>query len=101
MKTYVFDIDGTICTNVDGVYKNSEPLQERIDEINKLFESYNDKVDSTSEFRDIPYTKDKVREFTFTNNPTPPNTDTEKIQKLYSGNNEGDLTKWNNKVKLQ
>jgi len=87
-----------ITNNVNNGLKDFEKART---EINKLFESYNDKVDSTSEFRDIPYTKDKVREFTFTNNPTPPNTDTEKIQKLYSGNNEGDLTKWNNKVKLQ
>ena len=41
MKTYVFDIDGTICTSVDGAYEDSEPLQERINEINKLFEEGN------------------------------------------------------------
>ena len=26
MKTYVFDIDGTICTNTNGEYENAEPF---------------------------------------------------------------------------
>ena len=33
--TYVFDIDGTICTKTDGEYGEAEPIQERIDEINE------------------------------------------------------------------
>jgi len=36
MKTYCIDIDGTICTNTYGDYKNAEPYFERIEEINKL-----------------------------------------------------------------
>ena len=35
--TYVFDIDGTICTNSDGIYENAKPIQERIDKINDLY----------------------------------------------------------------
>ena len=87
-----------ITNNINNGLKDFQKAQS---EINKLFEAYENKVESTSEFKDIPYTKDKVREFTFTNNPAPPSSDTEQIQKLYSGNNEGDATKWNNKVKLQ
>ena len=42
MKTYVFDIDGTICTKVeDGNYNNANPIPERIEKINKLFEEGN------------------------------------------------------------
>ena len=36
--TYVFDIDGTICSNTDGEYGNAKPIQERIDIINKLYD---------------------------------------------------------------
>jgi len=34
--TYVFDIDGTICTVTDGVYSAAKPLQDRIDKVNAL-----------------------------------------------------------------
>ena len=36
-KTYVFDIDGTICTNTYGDYENAEPYNERIKYINNLY----------------------------------------------------------------
>tara|TARA_R110001606_G_scaffold356307_1_gene507574 strand:- start:15196 stop:15510 length:315 start_codon:yes stop_codon:yes gene_type:complete len=36
--TYVFDIDGTICHSDDG-YENSKPILDRIEKINKLYES--------------------------------------------------------------
>ena len=40
--TYVFDIDGTICTKVDdGNYLNAKPLQNRIDVVNRLYEEGN------------------------------------------------------------
>jgi capsule biosynthesis phosphatase len=36
---YVFDIDGTICTQLEeGRYDRSVPIKERIEKINKLFE---------------------------------------------------------------
>ena len=70
-------------------------------EIQNLFKGYEDKVNSTSEFKDLPYAKGKVREFTFVNNPTPSNADKQSIYKLYTGNNEGPANKWNNKVKFQ
>lgn len=42
MKTYVFDIDGTICTKVnDGNYENAKPIQERIEKVNNLFNEGN------------------------------------------------------------
>ena len=39
IKTYCFDIDGTICQNTFGEYELAEPIEERIQFINKLFES--------------------------------------------------------------
>ena len=39
--TYVFDIDGTVCSITEGDYSKAEPIQDRIDKINKLYESGN------------------------------------------------------------
>ena len=39
--TYVFDIDGTICTLTDGDYEKAEPIKERIEKINKLYDEGN------------------------------------------------------------
>ena len=36
-KTYVFDIDGTICTNTYGNYEEAKPYADVIDKVNKLF----------------------------------------------------------------
>lgn len=33
---YCFDLDNTLCITIDGDYKNSKPIQERIDKVNKL-----------------------------------------------------------------
>ena len=41
MKTYVFDIDGTICTNTFGKYDLASPYVERINFVNKLYEEGN------------------------------------------------------------
>ena len=38
---YVFDIDGTICSNTWGSYEDSEPLLERIQKNNLLYDSGN------------------------------------------------------------
>lgn len=35
---YVFDIDGTVCTNTNGMYDLAKPVQERIDIINRLYD---------------------------------------------------------------
>jgi capsule biosynthesis phosphatase len=35
---YVFDLDGTLCTNTNGDYKSASPLTERILHVNKLYE---------------------------------------------------------------
>jgi len=40
-RCYVFDIDGTICSNSYGDYEKAEPYCERIDHINKLYDSGN------------------------------------------------------------
>ena len=39
IKTYAFDIDGVICTTVDGDYKNSLPNIKAIKKINKLYDN--------------------------------------------------------------
>jgi len=36
---YVFDIDGTICTIVGGIYEEAQPMRDRIAKINKLHEN--------------------------------------------------------------
>ena len=41
MKTYVFDVDGTVCTQTDGDYKNAQPLRDRINKINNLYDAGN------------------------------------------------------------
>lgn len=35
--TYVFDIDGTLCSLSDGKYENAKPYPNRIKEVNKLY----------------------------------------------------------------
>ena len=37
-KTYVFDIDNTICKTSDSKYEKSTPIQERIDVVNLLYD---------------------------------------------------------------
>ena len=34
--TYVFDIDGTLCTNTNGNYLKAQPLYDRIELVNIL-----------------------------------------------------------------
>ena len=41
MKIYVFDIDGTICSNTFGEYEKAEPIEARINIINNLYDSGN------------------------------------------------------------
>ena len=38
IKTFVIDIDGTICTNTEGEYEKAKPYKERIKTINKLYD---------------------------------------------------------------
>ena len=38
---YVFDLDGTLCTNTDGDYSMAEPLIARVEKVNKLFDEGN------------------------------------------------------------
>jgi phosphoserine phosphatase len=37
INTYVFDLDGTLCTLTDGDYKSALPYPERIEIVNQLF----------------------------------------------------------------
>tara|TARA_R110002020_G_scaffold434151_1_gene644304 strand:- start:270 stop:593 length:324 start_codon:yes stop_codon:yes gene_type:complete len=41
MKRYVFDIDGTICTQSAPDYANAQPFVERIKKINNLYDKGN------------------------------------------------------------
>tara|TARA_B100000965_G_scaffold126678_1_gene105413 strand:+ start:267 stop:563 length:297 start_codon:yes stop_codon:yes gene_type:complete len=41
MKTFCFDIDGTICTITDGKYDEAEPYPTRIEQLNKLHQEGN------------------------------------------------------------
>jgi len=36
MKTYCFDIDGTLCTNTEGAYEDAQPFPDRIAYVNRL-----------------------------------------------------------------
>ena len=38
MAVYVFDIDGTICTNTDSEYEKATPLRSRIKKVNDLYD---------------------------------------------------------------
>lgn len=38
MKTYCFDLDNTLCSTVGSNYENSFPIEERITEVNNLYE---------------------------------------------------------------
>jgi len=38
MKTYCFDIDGTLCDQQEDDYSRAEPHRHRIDRVNSLFE---------------------------------------------------------------
>jgi len=39
--TYVFDIDGTICSLTNGEYEKALPMKERIEKINRLYDEGN------------------------------------------------------------
>ena len=39
--TYVFDIDGTVCSLTNGDYENASPIKERIEVVNRLYEEGN------------------------------------------------------------
>ncbi len=46
--TYVFDIDGTICSLTEGDYENASPFVDRIKKINKLHEQGNEIIYHTA-----------------------------------------------------
>ena len=41
MKSYCFDLDGTLCTNTEGEYEQAVPLPERILKVNELYDKGN------------------------------------------------------------
>ena len=45
---YVFDIDGTICTQTDGRYEDAVPIKDRIKKINELYDAGNEIVFMTA-----------------------------------------------------
>ena len=48
MKSYVFDIDGTICTVTDGKYEEAQPLIDRIKKVNMLYSEGNQIIFQTA-----------------------------------------------------
>ena len=40
-KTYCFDLDGTLCTLTDGKYEKAQPIIDRIQKVNKLYDEKN------------------------------------------------------------
>jgi hypothetical protein len=48
MTIYVFDIDGTICSNTFGEYEKAEPIKARIDIVNNLYDSGNTVIFQTA-----------------------------------------------------
>lgn len=38
IKTYCFDLDGTLCTNTEGYYEQALPIENRITVVNSLFD---------------------------------------------------------------
>ena len=57
---YCFDIDGTICTSVKGRnYEDAQPFKDRIDIVNRLYESGNEITYFTARamgrFKDLPH----------------------------------------------
>jgi FMN phosphatase YigB (HAD superfamily) len=41
LKSYCFDLDGTLCTNTEGEYAQAFPLRDRILKVNELYEQGN------------------------------------------------------------
>jgi hypothetical protein len=41
LKSYCFDLDGTLCTNTEGEYAQAVPLPERILKVNELYDTGN------------------------------------------------------------
>jgi hypothetical protein len=41
LKSYCFDLDGTLCTNTEGEYAQALPLPERILKVNELYDKGN------------------------------------------------------------
>lgn len=69
MTIYVFDIDGTICSNTFGEYEKAEPITARINIINNLYDSGNTIIFQTargmgSSGNNTQLAVEKWREFT-------------------------------------
>lgn len=69
MKTFVIDIDGTICSDSGGEYEKAVPINSRIDSVNKLYDEGNQIIFFTargmgSSGNDIEAAKEKWFDFT-------------------------------------
>tara|TARA_Y100000768_G_scaffold253538_1_gene192631 strand:+ start:563 stop:871 length:309 start_codon:yes stop_codon:yes gene_type:complete len=47
-KTYCFDLDGTLCTLTDGMYEKAQPIIDRIQKVNKLYDEKNTIIINTA-----------------------------------------------------
>ena len=71
MRVYVFDIDGTICTNTFGEYDRAKPFSKRIEYINHLYDLGNIIIFQTargmgSSENDVKIAAEQWRDFTIT-----------------------------------
>ena len=69
LRTFVFDVDGTICSTSNGNYLNAKPFFERIKKINELYEQGNTIIFFTargmgSSINDINSSKEKYEKLT-------------------------------------
>lgn len=68
MKTYVFDIDGTIVTDTNGDYPKALPIKAAIDRLNQLYDSGNRIIlmtarGMTSKVDYTEFTKKQMKDF--------------------------------------
>lgn len=68
MKTYVFDIDGTIVTDTDGNYSSARPIEAAVKKLNQLYDSGNRIIlmtarGMTSKIDYTEFTKKQMNEF--------------------------------------
>lgn len=92
MTIYVFDIDGTICSNTFGEYEKAEPIKARINTINTLYDSGNTIIFQTargmgSSGNDSQLAIEKWRDFTISQL----NEWGVKYHKLFLGKPAGDI----------
>lgn len=61
--TYVFDLDGTLCTNTEGKYENAQPIWKRITRVNRMYDQgYTIKISTARGMNTFSDDQNKARE---------------------------------------